>query len=174
MRALWILPLLIAACAAPGRDDSRVDMMFRDTGATGDVFTLATPSLVNELNGAFSITDAGWFGRAVLDEAGQVKAGESRVFVLDFIDHGDSPILRTDDKRLSLRAELGPEGKVLRGLLGAAQGRVTDGFGSYGSDEFQSGTWQLLYEGPDLVVGRLDMQFRRYRVAGNFRVPRLR
>jgi len=173
---LLLLPLLLAACASDsGRADARVDFMFRDTGAVeGNIVNLASPSLVNELNGAFTITDIGFYPRGVLEDSGRIADGANRVFLLDFVDHGDISILRTDDKRLSLRAELGPDGVVVRALLGAAQGQVSDGFVGFENDRFESGTWSTLYDGPDLVVGRLDLKFRKHRVAGNFRAPRLR
>lgn len=175
-RLILLLPLVLAACATdPGRADARVDFMFRDTGAAeGNIVTLASPPLVNELNGAFTITDVGYYASGALEESGRLKSGTSRVFLLDFVDHGDISILRTDDKRLSLRAELGPEGTVTRALLGAVQGQASDGFVSFENDRFESGTWVLLYDGPDLVVGRLDLKFRKHRVSGNFRAPRLR
>lgn len=175
-RLILLLPLVVAACATdPGRADARVDFMFRDTGAAeGNILTLASPPLVNELNGAFTITDVGFYPASALDESGRLKSGASRVFLLDFIDHGDIAILRTDDKRLSLRAELGPEGAVTRALLGAPQGQVSDGFVAFENDRFESGTWVLLYDGPDLVVGRLDLKFRKHRVSGNFRAPRIK
>jgi len=175
-RLLLLLPLLLAACASDyGRADARVDFMFRDTGAAaGDVLSLAQPPLVNELNGAFTITDVGYYPHAALTESGGVKSGEARVFVLDFIDHGDISILRTDDKRLSLRAEMDPKGVVTRALLGAPQGQVGDGFVTFANDHFESGQAEILYDGPDLVVGRLDLRFRKYKVSGNFRAPRLR
>lgn len=175
-RFVLLLPLLLAACAAdPGRVDARVDFMFRDTGAAeGGILSLASPPLVNELNGAFTITDIGFYPRAALSQSGRVESGTARVFLLDFVDHGDVSILRTDDKRLSLRAEFGADGAVTRALLGAPQGQVSDGFASFENDRFESGTWTLLYDGPDLVVGRLDLKFRKHRVSGNFRAPRLR
>ncbi|MBE7491872.1 MAG: hypothetical protein HS108_09000 [Planctomycetes bacterium] len=175
-RVLACMALFLAACAGgPGREDACVDFMFRDTGAAeGRILSLASPPLVNELNGAFTITDVGFYPAAELDADGRVRAGANRVFLLDFVDHGDIPTLRTDDKRLSLRAELGPGGAVVRALLGSAQGRVSDGFVDFENDRFESGTWVLLYDGPELVVGRLDLKFRKHRVAGNFRAPRLR
>lgn len=149
--------------------------MFRPTGVTGpDVLTVTSPSLVNELNGAFTIHVVAYHSRASLASDNVVTRGENRVVVVDFIDHGDISILRTDDKALSLRAELGPDGKIVRALLGGLSGAASDGFKAFANDTFESGTWQLLYDGPDIVVGRLDLKFRKYSVSGNFRAPRLR
>lgn len=157
------------------QQDARVDVMFRRTGDTAEgVLTLADPPLVNELNGAFTIERIAWHGSAGLEASGAIAAGKNAVFELAFTDHGDISVLRTDDKPLSLRAELGPGGKVLRGMLGSVSGQVADGFLSYRNDEFVAGSWELLYDGPSLVVGRVDMQFRKYRVMGNFRAPRVR
>lgn len=175
-----LLPFLVGflsvACAsAPSSGEARVDFMFRRTAAVEDAtVTLAQPSLLNELNGAFTIHEVGLHARAALDSGGVMRAGGNRVLGIEFTDHGDISILRTDDKRLSLRAELGPDGKVVRGLLGATAGVVMDGFTAFENDAFESGSWQLLYDGPDLVVGRLDLKFRKYAVSGNFRAPKLK
>lgn len=173
--AILVLPLLVAACASGPAPEMRVDFMFRTTGAAEpQIVSLASPPLVNEINGAFTLTDTGLYARAVLGDGGRVSPGVNRVFLLDFIDHGDISILRTDDKRLSLRAELGPGGLVVRALLGAVDGQPAEGFTSFENDRFESGAWSLLYDGPDLVVGRLDLKFRKHVVSGNFRAPKLR
>ncbi len=105
---------------------------------------------------------------------GHIGVGDNRVFTMEFSDYGEIDILRTDDKQVSLRAEFGPDGKVLRALLGAENGVVPAGFGSFENDTFVSGEYELLYEGPEIVVGRFDLQFKANRVRGNFRVPRIR
>jgi len=178
MRTLGVIAtaFLLACCALTGSErDASVDFMFRLTGAIApDVVDLAEPALVNELNGAFTIEAAGLRTRAMLGQDGAIQPGENRVFLLDFIDHGDIAILRSDDKRLSLRAELGPGGRVVRGLLGWPSGRGHNGFLAFENDRFEGGTWQILYDGPDIVVGRLELQFHKYAVSGNFRAPRLR
>lgn len=172
---LILLPLAAGCSSMEALRDAEVDFMFRQTEATaGDVLELTTPALVSKVNGAYEIEGIGLRERAALTAAGDVEAGQNLVFVLTFTDLGDISVLRTDDKRVSLRAELGPEGKVLNALLGSTTGRVTDGFTSALNDEFESGTWEILYDGPELVVGRIDLKFRKYRVSGNFRAPRLR
>lgn len=171
---LLIAALTLPACASSS-GDAKVDVMFRKTDAVAeDILDLTTPALVNEINGAYEIEGIGYFPSAKLAESGEVTSGENRVFVLRFIDLGDISVLRTDDKQVSLRAEFGPEGKVVNALLGSTSGAVSDAFVSYGNDVFESGSWEVLYDGPDIVVGRFDLKFRKYRVAGNFRAPRLR
>ncbi len=167
--------LMLAGCAAPGSGEMLVDVMFRKTGApTEGVVELTTPALVNEVNGAYSIEAVSWYAGAALSEDGKVTRGDSRVFLLEFIDRGDISLLQTDDKRVSLRAELAGDGTVRTALLGSVTGTVVSGFTAAGNDTFESGTWELLYDGPDLVVGRIDLKFKKYRVAGNFRAPRSR
>lgn len=165
----------LGGCASPGEGEVRVDVMFRKTGAPeSGVVEITSPALVNELNGAFTIESAGWYTGASLDEQGKIKRGDNRVFLLEFMDRGDISLLRTDDQRVSLRAELGPDGKVRTALLGSLTGTVVSGYTASRNDTFESGTWELLYDGPDMVVGRVDLQFRKYRVQGNFRAPRVR
>jgi hypothetical protein len=155
--------------------DANVDIMFRRGDAVADdVLTLSTPALVSEVNGAYEIEGIAYHTGVKLGPDGQIQSGKNRVFSVRFVDLGDISVLRTDDKRVSLRAELGPEGKVINALLGSVSGAVHDGFVSYGNDVFESGTWELLYDGPEIVVGRVDLQFKKYRVKGNFRAPRLR
>jgi hypothetical protein len=175
MRRLIPLILLVLPACTSTSGESRVDVMFRRTEAVApDTLELTTPALVNELNGAYEIEAVGYFPSAKLTASGEVTSGDNRVFVLRFIDLGDISVLRTDDKRVSLRAEFGPEGKVLAALLGSTSGAVSDAFVSSGNDVFESGTWEVLYDGPELVVGRFDIKFTKYRAAGNFRAPRLR
>lgn len=172
---LCILALLVGACASGGSREIFVDVMFRKTGAVApNVVEISTPGLVNEIHGAFTIEAVGLYAGAELAEDSRVARGSNRVFLLEFTDHGDISLLRTDDKRVSLRAELGPDGKVEKALLGSKTGAVVSGFNAEGNDAFESGTWELLYDGPELVVGRIDLKFQKYRVAGNFRAPRLR
>lgn len=155
--------------------EALVDFMFRKTGAPApDVLELTTPALVNEVHGAYTIESAGYYPGNVLEDDGRVVKGDGRVFLLEFTDHGDISLLRTDDKRVSLRAQLGPAGKVERALLGAVSGSVVSGFTAAGNDTFESGTYEILYDGPELVVGRIDLKFGKYSVAGNFRAPRIR
>ena len=169
------IALATAGCANGGLQDAEVDVMFRRTEAvTEGILELTTPALVNKVNGAYEITGMAIRGGAKLSPSGEVQAGDNRVFVLSFTDLGDISVLRTDDKRVSLRAEFGPGGKVANALLGSTSGAVSDAFVASGNDEFESGTWEILYDGPDLVVGRFDLKFRKYSVAGNFRAPRLR
>jgi hypothetical protein len=172
----FLLVTFLGGCATGDAGfRSNVDFMFRESGVVlPDALTLTSPSLVSELNGAYTIHLVGLHSRSALASDGVLTSGQSRVFQLDFIDHGDISILRTDDKALSLRAELGPDGKVVRALLGGVSGVASDGFKAFANDTFESGTWQLLYDGPDIVVGRLDLKFRKYSVSGNFRAPRLR
>jgi hypothetical protein len=149
--------------------------MFRKTGhPVPEVVELTTPALVNEVHGAYTIESAGFYPGNVMQDDGRIVAGEGRVFLLEFMDHGDISLLRTDDKRVSLRAQLGPEGKVERALLGALSGTVVSGFTAEGNDTFESGTYEILYDGPEWVVGRIDLKFKKYSVAGNFRAPRIR
>ena len=168
--------ILLGGCNSPGSmQDADVDMMFRKTDAMADdILTLTTPALVNKINGAYEIESMGYFPRGALNTDGTVKQGENAVFVLRFVDLGDISVLRTDDKRVSLRAEFGPEGKVTNAMLGSVSGSVSDAFTTSGNDVFESGTWEVLYDGPDLVVGRLDVKFKKYRVQGNFRAPRMK
>jgi hypothetical protein len=166
--------LLIAGCANAHSGEMVVDFMFRKAGApAGDVIELSTPALVNEIHGAFTIELTGYYPGAALDDDGKIVKGDDRVFLLEFTDHGDISLLRTDDKRVSLRAQLGPQGKVTRALLGSMSGAVVSGFTTEGNDTFESGTWEVLYDGPDVVVGRIDLRFTKYSVAGNFRAPRM-
>jgi hypothetical protein len=182
MRRLLLLIALIppmalatAGCSSTGTGDTSIDVMFRKTEVVDeDILELTTPALVNEINGAYEIEGIGYMPGAKLGSSGEVESGENRVFVLRFIDLGDISVLRTDDKQVSLRAEFGPEGKVVNALLGSPSGAVSDAFVSSGNDVFESGTWEVMYDGPELVVGRFDLKFRKYRVAGNFRAPRLR
>jgi hypothetical protein len=168
------IALATAGCASSS-PDARVDVMFRKTDAVAeDVLELTTPALVNDINGAYEIEGVGYFPSAKLAASGEVESGENRVFVLRFIDLGDISVLRTDDKQVSLRAEFGPEGKVVAALLGSTSGAVNDAFVAYGNDVFEAGSWELLYDGPDVVVGRFDIKFKKYRASGNFRAPRLR
>jgi hypothetical protein len=175
LACLLSVSALTGACAtSAGLEDAEVDVMFRRTEAVSDALELTTPALVSKVNGAYEIESIGYRPRSKLGPDGQVQAGENAVFVLRFIDLGDISVLRADDKQVSLRAEFGPGGKVLNALLGSTSGAVSDGFTSAGNDVFESGSWEVLYDGPDLVVGRFDLQFRKYKVAGNFRAPRLR
>ncbi|MCC6573365.1 MAG: hypothetical protein IT462_06185 [Planctomycetes bacterium] len=154
---------------------AHVDAMFRETGTiTKSTLTLSKPALVNDLNGAYEIYALGFLSRASLSANGQIQAGTNAVLTLEFRDFGDITVLQVDDKDVSLRAELGPSGKVLHAILGSDRGRVTDGYMSYENDLFESGSYQMLYEGPDVVVGRADLKFRKYTVAVNFRAPRTR
>jgi hypothetical protein len=167
--------LLPAACASGSCGDERVDAMFRKTGAiVPDVIELSAPALVSDIHGAYTIEATAFYSGAQLAEDGRVTTGVNRVFLLEFTDHGAIALLRTDDKRISLRAELGPEGEVVRALLGSKKGAVVTGFGAEGNDTFESGSWELLYDGPEIVIGRVDLKFRKYSVAINFRAPRLR
>lgn len=178
LSALLCKLALLAAfggCASTGGGDFVVDVMFRKTGAVApDVIEITSPGLVNEIHGAFTIEAVGLYAGAQLEEDGRVGLGSNRVFLLEFRDHGDISLLRSDDKRVSLRAELGSDGKVVKALLGSKTGAVVSGFKAEGNDAFESGTWELLYDGPEIVVGRFDLTFEKYRVAGNFRAPRLR
>lgn len=171
--------LLLLLCLLPGcastEGETRVDVMLRKTGTITDgTLELTSPALVNELNGAYTIHAAGYYAGRGLDANGRVIAGKGAVFALEFTDHGDISVLRSDDRRISLRAEFGPDGKVTNGLLGSTSGAVEDGFTSAGNDTFESGSFELLYEGPELVVGRFDLKFAKYRAQGNFRAPRIR
>lgn len=167
--------LVLAGCATPGTGEMLVDVMFRKTGApTEGVVELTTPALVNEINGAYSIEAVSWYAGAALAEDGKVTRGDNRVFLLEFMDRGDISLLQTDDKRVSLRAELAGDGTVRTAILGSVTGTVVSGFTAAGNDTFESGSWELVYDGPDLVVGRIDLKFKKYRVAGNFRAPRSR
>lgn len=171
---LMLLLCLCAGCAGTSQE-TRVDVMFRKTGALAEgTLELTSPALVNDLNGAYTIELAGYFASRGLDESGRVVSGGNAVFALEFVDHGDISVLRTDDRRISLRAEFGPGGKVTNALLGSTSGAVEDGFTTAGNDTFESGTFELLYEGPELVVGRFDLKFRKYRAQGNFRAPRVK
>ncbi len=175
MRIAVILSLLLlAGCASEGsRYNPRVDAMFRETGAASDgVLTLSRPSLVNEVNGAYQIHSLSYRSKASLSADGSIESGGNAVLAVEFTDFGAISVLRTDDKDVSLRAELGPKGQVLKALLGSDRGRVSDGFASFGNDAFKEGSWSLLYDGPDLVVGRLDLKFTKYEVAVNFRALR--
>lgn len=177
MRWMAILPLLfLTACASGGAgNDYAVDVMFRDAGGgDSDTLKLTTPALVSDMNGVFTIHQVAYHPRSALADNGGLVAGTNTVLGVEFTDHGDITVLRTDDVRLSFRAELGPEGKVLRALLGSTDGRVTDGFVTWNNDAFVSGEWELIYDGPELVVGRVDIRFKKYRVQGNFRAPRVR
>lgn len=175
LACLLVWSALTGACAsAGGLEDAEVDVMFRRTEAVSDALELTSPALVSKVNGAYEIESIGYRPGSKLGPDGQVQSGENAVFVLGFVDLGDISVLRTDDKQVSLRAEFGPGGKVLNALLGSTSGAVSDGFTSSGNDEFESGSWEVLYDGPDLVVGRFDLKFRKYKVAGNFRAPRLR
>lgn len=168
-----LLPLLAGCAAASGRYQPVVDAMFRPTGKGADVsLELSQPSLVNELNGAFTLGSVAWLDHAALNESGRVQSGENAVLMIEFADHGGIDVLRTDDTVVSFRAELGPEGKVIRALLGGEGGRITDGFVSYTNDVFREGSWRAIYDGPDLVIGRIDIEFEKYTAAVNFRVPR--
>ena len=177
--ALLSLPLVTlatAGCASGGAlGDAEVDVMFRRTeNLTEGVLELTTPALVSKPNGAFQIEAIGYYPGSALTPDGQVTEGDGAVFSLQFVDLGDISVLRTDDKRVSLRAEFGAGGKVTKALLGSSSGAVSDGFVAFNNDTFESGTWEVLYDGPDLVVGRFDLKFAKYRAAGNFRAPRLR
>lgn len=179
MRRLSICLLalcLLPACGSSGAmGDAEVDVMFRRTEAVTDgVLELTAPALVSKPNGAYEIEAIGYYPGAALGPEGQVVAGDHAVFTLQFTDLGDIDLLRTDDKRVSLRAEFGAGGKVTSALLGSTSGAVSDGFVAFNNDTFESGTWEVLYDGPDLVVGRFDLKFTKYRAAGNFRAPRLR
>jgi hypothetical protein len=172
---LCLAALQLAGCAGSPQANAQADVMFRKTSAmTEGVIELTTPSLVNDIHGAFTIEELGYFTGATLAEDGRVRPGENAVFVLEFVDHGDISVLRTDDKRVSLRVEFGPEGKITAGLLGDRSGVVRSGFTNAVNDTFKEGTWELLYDGPEVVVGRFDVEFEKYRVTGNFRAPRLR
>ena len=167
--------IALPACSSTGAGDAQIDVMFRKTDAVdSDILELTTPALVNEINGAFELEGVGYMPGAKLSAGGEIDSGDNSVFVLRFIDLGDISVLRTDDKQVSLRAEFGPEGKVVNALLGSTSGAVSDAFVAYENDVFESGTWQVMYDGPELVVGRFDLKFRKYRVAGNFRAPRLK
>lgn len=168
--------VLLGGCATTGgMQDADVDVMFRQTDAvTDDILTLTTPALVNKVNGAYEIEALAYIPRAALGPNGEIVSGDHGVFSLRFMDLGDISVLRTDDKRVSLRAEFGAEGKVTNAMLGSSSGSVSDAFITSGNDVFESGTWEVLYDGPDLVVGRLDLKFRKYRVQGNFRAPRMK
>jgi len=170
------IALAAAGCGSTGSmHDADVDVMFRRTDAvTEDILTLTTPALVSKVNGAYEIESIAYFPQAALAPDGTVKDGKSGVFTMRFVDLGDISVLRTDDKRVSLRAEFGPGGKVTNAMLGSTSGSVSDAFVASGNDVFESGTWEVLYDGPDLVVGRLDLKFRKYRVQGNFRAPRMK
>jgi hypothetical protein len=152
-----------------------VDFMFRQTGAVrSEVLELTAPALVSDIHGTYSIESAGYFSRSALDEYGRVVRGAHSVLVLEFVDHGSTSLLRTDSKGVSLRAEFGLDGRVVAGLLGAPEGAVASGFSAAGNDSFESGTWEILYDGPDWVVGRVNLEFQKYTAAGNFRVRRVR
>ncbi|MBZ0135661.1 MAG: hypothetical protein K8I27_04755 [Planctomycetes bacterium] len=168
--------MLVAACASGGSmADAEVDVMFRRTEAVTDgVLELTTPALVSKPNGAYQIEAIAYYPGASLSPDGRIADGTNAVFSLQFIDLGDISVLRTDDKRVSLRAEFGAGGKVTSALLGSSDGTVSDGFVGFSNDTFESGSWEVMYDGPDLVVGRFDLKFRKYRAAGNFRAPRLR
>lgn len=169
---LW-LPLLLCGCAAQGgRYNSQVDAMFRETGGGEGVLTLTRPALVNEVNGAYQLNSVSYQTRRQLSGDGVIEPGAHAVLAIEFTDFGDISVLRTDDKDVSLRAELGPQGKVVKALLGSERGKVSDGFVAFADDTFKEGTWKLLYDGPDLVVGRLDLKFAKYEVAVNFRAAR--
>lgn len=172
----WILPLLLlTGCASANRPRASVDVMFRETANINEnVIRLTKPGLVTDINGAFKVHSAALMPDRSLSETGHINAGDNRVFAMEFSDYGEIDILRTDDKQVSLRAEFGPDGKVLRALLGAENGVTPAGFGSFENDTFVSGEYELLYEGPEIVVGRFDLQFKANRVRGNFRVPRVR
>jgi hypothetical protein len=163
--------LLLAGCASGGEKyNPHVDAMFRETGArTESVLTMSRPALVNEVNGAYQVNALAYVLRAALAPSGKVISGGNAVLTVEFTDLGDIGVLRTDDRDVSLRAELGPDGKVLRALLGSESGHVTEGFTSAVNDAFKEGSWRLLYDGPDIVVGRLDLKFTKYEVAVNFR-----
>lgn len=149
--------------------------MFRETGSLNKgVISLSKPALVNNLNGAFKIHAAALMPDRALNALGHITSGNSKVFILEFTDYGDLDILRTDDMQVSLRAEFGPDGKVLNALLGAENGIIPVGFSAFENDTFISGSYELLYEGPNIVVGRFDLQFKANRVRGNFRAPRIR
>ena len=166
-----LIALLMAGCASGGEKfNPHVDAMFRETGArTENVLTLTRPALVNEVNGAYQVNALAYVRNAALAPDGKVVSGAHAVLTLEFTDFGDIGVLRSDDKDVSLRAELGPEGKVLRALLGDERGHVTEGFVSKVNDAFTEGSWKLIYDGPDIVVGRLDLKFKKYEVAANFR-----
>ena len=169
-----LLLLLLAGCTmtGPGANEPRIEAMFRVSAEQEGVFTLSRPALVNELNGVYRVRGVSLQSRAALDESGNVIGGKSRVLVLEFTDLGGVSLLRTDDMDVSLRAELGPKGKVLRALLGRPSGAVHSGFGSWRNDTFVSGSYELIYDGPDVVVGRADLAFKKYQVKVNFRAPR--
>ena len=171
-----LMLMLLPACSSTGAmGDAEVDVMFRPTGnLTEGVLELTTPSLVSKPNGAYKIEAIGYYPGAGLSPDGRVIDGKHAVFSLQFMDLGDIDLLRTDDKRVSLRAEFGPGGKITNALLGSTNGAVSDGFVGFANDTFESGSWEVMYDGPDLVVGRFDLKFTKYRAAGNFRAPRLR
>lgn len=173
---LTVWATLTTACAgSDAMRDANVDVMFRRGDAVGDdILTLTTPAMVSEVNGAYEIEGVAFTSGAKLSPDGEIESGDHRVFSLRFVDLGDISVLRTDDMRVSLRAELGPERVVTHAMLGATSGAVHDGFVSAGNDVFESGTYEILYDGPEIVVGRIDLKFKKYRVTGNFRAPRLR
>ncbi|MDC1142280.1 hypothetical protein OAU50_04250 [Planctomycetota bacterium] len=149
--------------------------MFRETANSDDnIIRLSKPALLTEINGAFDIQSVALLPSRSLSESGHISAGDNRVFSLEFNDYGDIDILRTDDRQVSLRAEFGPDGKVVRALLGAENGVVPAGFSAFENDVFLDGSYELLYEGPDVVVGRFNLTFKANRVRGNFRAPRVR
>ena len=166
-----LIAVSLTACSSGGEKyNPHVDAMFRETGArTENVITLTRPALVNEVNGAYQLNALSYISRAALGGDGKVISGNNAVLSVEFTDLGDIGVLRTDDRDVSLRAELGPEGKVLRALLGSDTGHVTEGFTSAVNDAFKEGTWKLIYDGPDMVVGRLDLKFTKYDAAVNFR-----
>lgn len=168
--------LALGGCGSTGGlKDAEVDVMFRRTAnVTDGVLELTSPALVSKPNGAYTIEAIGYYPGAALGPSGQIEEGKHAVFSLQFVDLGDISVLRTDDKRVSLRAEFGAGGKVTNALLGSTSGAVSDGFVAFNNDTFESGSWEVLYDGPDLVVGRFDLKFTKYRAAGNFRAPRLR
>jgi hypothetical protein len=171
----WLLLLaplaFVTGCSSGGEKyNPHVDAMFRETGTrTENVLTLTRPALVNEVNGAYQLNALSYVARAALGGDGKVISGSNAVLIVEFTDLGDVGVLRTDDRDVSLRAELGPDGKVLRALLGSDTGHVTEGFTSAVNDAFKEGTWKLIYDGPDIVVGRLDLKFTKYEAAVNFR-----
>lgn len=176
VRSLWsllgaLIATLLTGCSSGGEKyNPHVDAMFRETGVrTENVLTMSRPALVNEVNGAYQVNALAYVSRAGLAPDGKVVSGGNAVLTLEFTDLGDIGVLRTDDRDVSLRAELGPDGKVLRALLGSESGHVTEGFTSAVNDAFKEGLWKLLYDGPDIVVGRLDLKFTKYEVAVNFR-----
>ncbi|MHC4841591.1 MAG: hypothetical protein ACYTDT_11680 [Planctomycetota bacterium] len=172
----WLaLLLLLSGCAGASSTRTSVDVMFRETASINEnVIRLTKPALVTDVNGAFKIHSAALMPGKSLTGFGRIMAGDNSVFSMEFSDYGDIDILRTDDKQVLLRAEFGPDGKVVQALLGAENGIVPSGFSSFENDVFVEGNYELLYEGPDVVVGRFDLTFKANRVRGNFRAPRVR